>query len=150
MTYQEMDECEWHLAEIYAHVWDEAYRHVLKNGQNELDEPFLKALYELLNKQCSNLENFDIQFDTFDFAFKAPGHEKRLKGICYVAYVTYQIEQEPFEFAIYYGERAGDELVEKSCVFAAKHGDVVCKMSADDDQKEQHFLDHFSQIKFVP
>jgi hypothetical protein len=141
----EMHECELHLAQVFSQIWDDAYVLYGKEALGELDEAFFEAVYKGANAQCSTFDNFDVQFDTIDTCLKMMPKNAPLSGMAYCVIVAYQIEEQTFGFSVYYGEaRKLDDSIHQG-----KYADVACIMSANEDQKEDHMLEHFAQLKYI-
>jgi len=144
MTY-EMHECELHFAQVFAEVWDSCHADLVHSDLGELSESFFEKLYKDVNKQCSTFDNLDVQFDTLDAFLQMMPKSAPLAGIAYCVVVSYQIDEQPFGFTVYFGEAR--EINEG--IFQAKHCDVACIMSAKEDEKDIHMLEHFAQFKYV-
>lgn len=147
MTITEMHECEYHLAEVFAKAWDEAYQLVLKDETGELTPEFFEEAYKNCNKVCSSFDNFDVQFDTIDTCLKHMPKSSPLAGIAFCVVVAYQVEEQTFGFSIYFGEARSEDYLKADALYKGKYCDVSCLMSASEDIKETHMLEHFHQLK---
>ncbi|NVJ91899.1 MAG: hypothetical protein HWE34_09595 [Methylocystaceae bacterium] len=145
----EMHECELHLAQVFAHAWDEPFVQVAKAGHGELEPAFFEEVYQRANALCSTFDNFDIQFDTIDTCFKFMPASAPLAGIVYVVEISYQIDETIFSISLYYGEARSADMITREIVHHGRYIDVLCRMSASEEEKEVHMLEHFAQLQTV-
>ncbi|NVK18628.1 MAG: hypothetical protein HWE30_08040 [Methylocystaceae bacterium] len=145
---KEMHECELHIAQVFSRVWDKAYESVAKEGLGELSPAFFDAVYHEANRVCGTFDNFDVQFDTIQTCLKHMPKSAPLAGFCYVLEISYQIEETIFGLKLYFGEARNDDLIAKEVLHRGQYCDVYCVLSATEDEKESHMLDHFAQLAF--